>query len=197
MANMVDVSSWNHPGGKAIPWSVLREHYGIRAAMIKSSEDPCPANRFEGYVNPYLVADVDGCAAGGVLRGYYHFAHPGHRTPEQSVETFAKTIAGHPHEVGLALDLEVSEGLSWATLAEWGARFLELLSEHAEWTIFYTNRSWHNALSGSPFGHRLWLASPGARPREQVWAWQYGISTDGLLSGFDVDELHELPAAAA
>lgn len=187
MANMVDVSSNNHPGGEPIPWGKLPE-VGIRAAMAKATEGTT-------YINPWLAKDSHGAGAAGLLLGFYHFAHPGRNSPKAEVDAFAGAVEGLSHEIGLALDLELQEGLEATALADWAQQFLALLAEHAAWTVLYSNPDFLRLMPGSPFGHRLWIADYGARPRRECWAWQYAASGQPVaLRGMDVSLLYELPA---
>ena len=186
MANLVDVSSNNHPNGSPIDWCDLTRQ-GVRGVIVKASEGT-------GYLNPWLARDSHGARAAGLLVGYYHFAHPGQGGPAAEVDYFARCVQELPHELGLALDLEVTEGLSWPELASWAEGFLDALREHAAWTILYSNENFLNGLSGAPWGHRLWYAAPGRRPRRACWAWQYGVVN--LAGEIDADMLYEWPKQA-
>lgn len=196
MANLIDVSSNNHPNGCPIDWCELVKN-GVRGVMVKATEGV-------DYLNPWLARDAHGARAAGLLVGYYHFAHPGQdKNPQAEVDWLARAVQDLPHELGLALDLEVTEGLSWDELGAWGHGFLEALAEHADWTILYSNENFLNGMIGAPWGHRLWYARPGARPRRTCWAWQYGVASGvgrdvATAAGGDVDVnmLYEWPKAA-
>ncbi len=185
---MVDVSSNNHVGGRPLDFGAMRRECGIDYVMIKATEGL-------GYRNPYLAEDARAAHEAGMDVGYYHFAHPCEAADVQ-VADFLNGVryAGVPHRLGLALDLEVQDGLNWADLAEFAQTFLDSLSRAAQWTILYSNEDFLTNMPGAPWGYRLWYARPGARPRRQCWAWQYGTGREPAVEGIDVDELFELPA---
>jgi lysozyme len=190
MANMVDVSSNNHVGGRPLSWRMMRDEAGIRYAMIKATEGLT-------YVNPWARIDAPEAVECGIEVGFYHFAEPTTGGAGQEADFFGRTVAklGVPHRIGLALDLEVRPpGWGWNHVVDWAKVFLGTLSDWAEWTILYANDEFLTNLPDAPWGHRLWYARPGARPRRQCWAWQYGTGREPAVEGIDVDELFELPA---
>lgn len=64
----VDVSSYQHPGGKAISWAKVHAA-GYKFAMIKSTEGSY-------YVNPYYAGDAKAAVTAGMYVAAYHFANP-------------------------------------------------------------------------------------------------------------------------
>src|SRR3984957_6120819 len=108
---MIDVSSNNHDGGKAIDWTEV-EKSGIRYVMIKATEGV-------DYINPWLEKDAHGARTAGLDIGYYHFAHPGKSSPQEQAAKFQQAIANLPRMIGLSLDLEITEGLGQPELDVW------------------------------------------------------------------------------
>src|ERR1700682_1060803 len=63
-----DVSSWQHPNGASINWTLVKAS-GRSFAFIKATEDTI-------YTNPYFASDWQAVKAVGVNHGAYHFARP-------------------------------------------------------------------------------------------------------------------------
>lgn len=180
---MVDVSSDNHINDEQIQWARVK-HAGYLAVMVKASEGV-------DYVNPWLKADGEGAAAASLEVGYYHFAHPGDLDPEGEAAHALAAIEGLPRTMGLALDLEVVEGQSWAQLAGFARAFHAAALKVVEHSPLYVNDYFLANLPGAPFGQRLWVAQT-ARPRRQVWAWQATtpVFVNGITVPTDVGFLH-------
>lgn len=175
---MIDVSSNNpHP----INWQKVARS-GVKGVMIKCSEGT-------KYVNPYRAEDANGAREYGLHVGYYHFAQPsinhsfGHSDADEEAVHALESIKGLPRDLGLALDLEVTNGLSWQQLSNWAREFLGMVAAQKITSPLYVSPTFLDNLPGAPFGHKLWLASWGKRPRQQVWAWQY--SGTGAQSGIE------------
>lgn len=163
---MIDVSSNNHSLGGQIDYGlVARAGYG--AVMVKCSEGLT-------YRNPWRKLDGEGFHAKGLHVGYYHFARPDVGDAAEQADFAIAAIAGLPRDIGLALDLEVSGGLSEHDLTTWAKNFLARVSQHAIGAPIYSNVDFMTKLPELPFGHRLWLASWGKSPTVPVWAWQQG-----------------------
>ena len=180
---MIDVSSNNHPTAAPIDWAQVKAA-GYGAVMIKATEGV-------DYVNPWLKDDADGAAAAGLQVGYYHFARPGQSTGVTQAADATKAIDGLPRQLGLALDLEVTEGRSWPELAAWARGFHERAKALVEHSPLYVNDYFLANLPGAPFDWWLWLAQT-ARPRRQVWAWQETtpVAVPGIGGLTDVGWLH-------
>ena len=186
MADMIDVSSVQHPHNVAIDWKAVASS-GVKAVMVKATEGAT-------YVNPWLVRDAEGAEAAGLWVGFYHFAHPSLSAPQAQIDAFIRAIGPLAHQIGLALDIEEQEGLSWPELASWSHTFLTALRTHTSWPILYSDRSWLEEMPGAPFGGRLWLASPGVHPTTRPYAWQMGTATvPGIARLVDVGQLYDMP----
>lgn len=164
---MIDVSSNNHPNRESINWPEVHRA-GYKAVMIKCSEGT-------DYVNPWRISDGHGAVAAGMLVGYYHFARPVVGHAEREAWFALNAINGLPRSIGLALDLEDTGALNPAELATWAKTFLATIAAKNIGSPIYSYRYFiDNNLPGFPFGHHVWLASPGVPPRFNVWAWQSG-----------------------
>lgn len=180
---MIDVSSNNHVDGKQIDWRAV-EAAGYGAVMVKCSEGV-------DYLNGWRQNDGHYAAIAGLRVGYYHFAHPGRNTAEAEAAYALAAIANLPRMLGLALDLEVTEGLSWPALAEWAQDFHARVRQVVDHSPYYLNQYFLTNLPGAPWGDRLWHPAT-ARPRFEVWAWQETTPAHvpGVATLTDVGTLH-------
>lgn len=160
---MIDVSANNHPDDTPINWQAVKKA-GYGAVMIKASEGT-------GYVNPWLDRDALGALDAGLLVGFYHFAHPGDNLPTLEATHALAAIMGLPHDLGLALDLEVQEGKTWAQLATFAKAFHATVRKKLAHSPLYVNDYFLDNLLDAPWGERLWVAQT-SRPRFECWAWQ-------------------------
>lgn len=163
---MIDLSSNNHHEGHPIDWVTVHAA-GYRAVMIKCTEGLT-------YQNPYRVEDSQKAKAAGLHVGFYHFAVPRVGEAARQADFAIQSIKGLPRDIGLALDLEQSNGLSWSALDTFGENFLANVAKKAIGSPLYCNPDWLAHLDKAPWGHKLWLASWGKQPHNQVWAWQSG-----------------------
>jgi GH25 family lysozyme M1 (1,4-beta-N-acetylmuramidase) len=180
---MIDVSANNHPTDEPIQWARVRAA-GYGAVMVKATEGA-------DYVNPWLARDANAASQAGLEVGYYHFAHPAATDSATQAEHALAAIDGLPRSLGLALDLEVGEGISWNGLAVWAQEFHRVALQTVDHSPLYVNDYYLANLPGAPWGVRLWLAQT-ARPRRQVWAWQatQPIQVNGIVTPTDVGFLH-------
>lgn len=180
---MIDVSSNNHPNGAEIDWrKVVEAGYG--AVMIKATEGI-------DYVNPWLGVDAHDARLAGLWVGFYAFAHPSKATGAATAAAAVKATAGLSHQLGLALDLEVTEGQTWEQLAVWAQDFHDEARKTFNHAPLYTTPWMLDQLHGAPWAERLWLPS-SQRPRREVWAWQATVPADvpGIEGLTDVGYLH-------
>ncbi len=180
---MIDISSYQHPNDSPIDWCAVAGH-GIRAVMIKATEGT-------DYINPWLGRDAHGARSAGLHVGYYHFAQPGLSDGVLQAKFVVNVTRSLPRDIGIALDLEITGGLSWSELANCAKAFLDTLSNEQIGSPLYINDYFLSNLPGAPFGHHLWLASPGSPPRRQVWAWQSSPDhVPGIGAPVDIDTLY-------
>lgn len=180
---MIDVSSNNHPTGQPIEWPRVRAA-NFEAVMVKCTEGTA-------YVNPWLARDAEEASAAGLMVGYYHYAHPGQSTGFEQAQHAKAAIAGLPRALGLALDLEQQEGLTWSELAGWAIDFHTAALETVDHSPLYVNDYFYGNLPTNKIASRIWLAQT-RRPRQEVWAWQ--LTTPGQVPGIliptDIGWLH-------
>lgn len=150
-----------------------------------------------GFVDSYLPWNWGEMRRLGILRGAYHFGHPGEDAAAQA-ELFVNTVrkAGVlAADDVLVLDLEVTDGLGPSEVAAWAVQFCDHVdSLTGKNTWVYTDRSfiWNGCCAGL-YARPLWIASPGnAGAPGSVAPWpvwsvqQYGADS----SGVDVDVLN-------
>lgn len=186
--SMIDVSSNNHLTDQPIQWSRVKTA-GFGYVMIKATEGT-------GYVNPWLGRDANAAAQAGLKVGYYHFAQPTQGPAVAQADYALAAIKGLPRDLGLALDLEVRDGMAWDVLAKWAQAFHAQAKTVVDHSPLYVNLDFLENLPGAPWGERLWLAST-SRPRREVWAWQ--MTKPAVIVGIeaptDVGYLHPYLAA--
>jgi lysozyme len=193
----IDVSSHQHPAGKAIDWATVARA-GISFAFVKVDEG---ARRTAGrYVNPYFKADWDGARNAGIIVGPYHYARPRRpvsATADGDARQFVATVGSSIRTAGLppVLDLEEPEGLSGPEIVTWARQWLATVTALTGRTpVVYTAVwYWSSYLGGSTdlAQHPLWLArysdTPGFLPGGWgTWSfWQF--SAKGRVPGIDGD----------
>ncbi len=126
----------------------------------------------------------------GIVRGAYHFAHPRNGAAAES-RAFVDQVRAHGLNAGdlLALDLEVSDGLSPAQVAEYARNWCSDVHKTTGHTpVVYTFLSFAQQGNCAGLGHYpLWIAEPSAPPGRPVvphpWStWkfhQYGTARVG------------------
>lgn len=85
----VDVSKWQHPGGKLIDFAKMYSA-GVRFVMIKASDGK---DTSDIDARKWLAIDMDAAQAAGLYTGFYHYAYLPNSTDEQTVITEAQTQA--------------------------------------------------------------------------------------------------------
>ncbi len=175
----IDVSNYQHQAGRAIDWAKVRSS-GIEAAYVLATEG-------SSFTNPYLAQDVKEARAAGVAVGAYHFALPAVPVALQ-VALFHAQTNGLSLNLPPALDLEQTGGLGPQALADWAWSWLSAFPG----SICYFPRSLGASLTpfGFPFGHRPWIAVPGATikpspPTSLQYSWSGTIQ--GIVGGVDLD----------
>jgi GH25 family lysozyme M1 (1,4-beta-N-acetylmuramidase) len=194
----IDVSSHQHPDGKAIDWKAVRAS-GITFAFVKADEGPrATAGR---YTNPYFRRDWDGARNAGVLVGPYHYARP--RKPvaasaEADARAFVASVTATSAASGTippVLDLEETGGLGARDLSAWATRWTDTVEALTGRTpVLYTGLwFWNSHLDGRAELARLplWIAryaeSPGLLPGGwRTWSfWQF--TAKGRVPGIEGD----------
>jgi lysozyme len=157
-----DVSAFQ---GAPDHWSP--EAGAISFAGVKATELGVTGSR---YISPDLAADAAYLKAKGLGRIFYTFGHP-HTLPSATVALLAEAV--HPFLEdgdGLALDLEVNDGLSPAEVASWArlttAAMREVFGRPA---IIYSDLGFFQAGNAAGCSEcPLWIADisrPAGQPR--------------------------------
>jgi lysozyme len=193
----IDVSSHQHPEGRAIDWPAVQAA-GISFAFVKVDEG---AHGGAGrYTNPWFRADWDGARAAGVLVGPYHYARPRRpvaTTAEADARAFTAGVGPSVRTAAIppVLDLEEAGDLGREEIATWVRRWLntvEALGGRAP--VVYTGLWYWNAfLAGTAefAGQPLWIAryaeAPGLLPGGwRTWSfWQF--AANGRVPGVPAD----------
>ena len=181
-AQVVDISSWQHPGGAPIDWHEVLDA-GVQGAIVKLTQGT-------SYVNPYAIADLHDAATAGLLIGAYHFCQPGSFTAQAEADHFLANIGGLALDLGAWLDIEDLTGIAVHEVGAWAEAWLTAVETPTRTTGIYTDRSIFDQLVGAPFGHRLWLAVPGAGAPSEAGEWmtQTGqVDVAGIEGATDVD----------
>ena len=175
----VDVASYQGPPGNWVP-----EAGNIKWAAVKLTEfEPGGVK----YVNPDAQADWDYLGAHSLGRIGYMFGHPSTSVTD-SVDLFTHEIRGLGlrNTDGIALDLEVTDGLGPPAVDKWAASVLANLHDRLHrMPLVYTFISFAQAGNTARLGkYPLWIAdpsspegSPTVPPPWKTWAiHQYDIS---------------------
>lgn len=186
-ARGIDVSAYQG----AIDWTQVASA-GISFAFIKATEGTAT-------VDTRFSANYPDAKAAGIVRGSYHFAHPGTDTADAEAAFYVETVKAAGGFDGLppVLDLETSGGLDNAALLNWILQWMSQVKKSTGMQpILYTNTSFatghlDTSLSSIP----LWVASYGvAQPADAsgwtVWTfWQYSDtgSVAGISGYVDLD----------
>lgn len=184
MRQGIDIASYQHPEGLPIDYTKAVES-GVKWVCVKVDEGL-------GYANPWLPQDLDGFTAAGAEVAVYHFAQPGRFDAQQSAKHFVECIPPAYRGVTRALDLEVSNGLSWVELARWA----EVFAAAANTRLLYVNRSWQAGLirAGIAWPGDWWIAAPSEDtfpPEAVVWQHDKG-PVPGIIAACDLDLLPDV-----
>lgn len=175
-----DVSKYQHDNGGPIDWRAVRAA-GQSFAFIKATGG-------SDRVDPWFAREWAAAGAAGIVRGAYHYADPSGNADAQAA--FVVRTVGSTREsgnLGIALDLETTGGLSPRQLVAWAHAFLNGVERRTGRTpIVYTYPAfWQNAMAGDRgFGaYPLWLAryaasAPAPLPGWSQWTfWQHSSSS--------------------
>jgi lysozyme len=196
----LDVSSHQHPSGRAINWSAVQTD-GHSFMFVKATEG-------RTYTNPYFQSDWDAAGSLGMARGAYDYARPT-TAPSSAVNEANHFLAvTGPMKVSRALpavlDLEnagpAGHPLTPSQLIAWTQSWLNRVKHvTGRKPIIYTYPYFwqHQMRDTRQFtSYPLWIAgyTYGGGPGHLIggwktWAfWQYGVLSCGVAGvGKDVD----------
>lgn len=186
----VDVSKWQHPGGKLIDFAKMYRA-GVRFVMIKASDGK---DSSDIDARKWLAIDMDAAQAAGLYTGFYHYAYLPNSTDEATVITEAETQAqkaiwrlasvGGYNERTLpyALDLEnnciqysgrtCTKYASKKLVTLFATTWLKMVKEKTGRTPFLYSYSQflENAMVRNPElrSYPLWLAHYGINPADPL-----------------------------
>lgn len=181
-AQLIDVSNFQGP----FNWA------GAKSSTPQLAGGICKATEGNTFLDPDLAHNWAGIKDQNLARGAYHFGHPG-ESPGTQLTFFLNHLAalGLTTRDILALDLEVSDGLTPAQVSRWAQTFMSGLraSRPHNPIVVYTMVSFATGGEAAGLGaYPLWLAkpasvAPAAPPPWARWTfWQWGTR-----SGVDAD----------
>ncbi len=153
----VDVSHYQ----AVVDWTAVAAG-GERFGFAKASEGASVPDQ-------YFLDNWNGMKAAGILRGAYHFFHPS-ADPQAQANNFLNRLAAAnggspllaPGDLPAALDIEVTDGASAATLlAGAGAWLAAVEAATGKHPIVYTYPSFWKSTLGNPgalSNYPLWIA---------------------------------------
>ncbi|MCW2601371.1 MAG: hypothetical protein JWM02_3200 [Frankiales bacterium] len=175
-----DVSMFQHDTGKPIDWGAVTRS-GQRFTFMKATEG-------SGWVDPWFAREWAAAARAGMVRGAYHYADPSQ--PADAQAAFVVRTVGSTREkgnLGIALDLESTGGLSPRRLVAWAHAFLDGVERRTGRvpTLYSYPYFWQHAMAGDrSFGvYPLWLARysaarPAPLPGWTQWTfWQHSSTS--------------------
>ncbi|KAF8266536.1 putative N,O-diacetyl muramidase [Lactarius quietus] len=174
-----DVSNWQG----SLDWASIKSK-GVEFAYIKATEGTT-------YIDPYFNRNYVGAKNNKIIRGAYHFAHPGTSTGAAQADYFLAHGGGWSAD-GItlpgAIDLEGNcSGLTASRMVSWIKDFSNTYhSKTKRYPVIYTTTSWWKECTGNSnaFGsdNPLWIASwaSSVGPLPAGWSyttfWQYADS---------------------
>lgn len=154
MLHGIDVSNWQG----SVDWARYAKA-GDAFAFAKATEGLT-------YRDVRFAGNWSGMRAHGLIRGAYHFAHPGNDAEKEAAFFLAEVRAHGLHDGDLlALDLEVDDGKAAAHVAAYARGWCAYVHKHAGCRpLVYANISYARGGYCAGLGdYPLWLAAPSYR----------------------------------
>jgi lysozyme len=182
----IDVSAFNG----VVDWAAVADS-GISFAFAKASEGLTLRDE-------QFPANWAGMKGTGIVRGAYHFFHPGDDGAAQADAFLSWVGALEEGDLPPALDWETSDASDLAsTIAAARAFAAEILARTGRTTLIYTYRAYWDGLGdpGAFAANPLWFASDGLScptppaPWNSWLFWQYSAegTVAGISSAVDLD----------
>ncbi|GAA4556830.1 glycoside hydrolase family 25 protein [Planotetraspora kaengkrachanensis] len=133
-------------------WSASPAKFGI----VKATEGL-------NFRDPSFVRQWRELAGKGIVRGAYHYGHPGD-DPVAEADHFLSVVNEQPAKRGdlLVLDLETTDGESVAHVNAWAKTWLaHVKAETGVAPIFYSGRDFADTYGHGLAGYPLWVAAYG------------------------------------
>jgi lysozyme len=171
----------------AVDWAAAHAA-GIGFGIAKATEGT-------SLLDDQFSANWSGMSAAGVVRGAYHFFHPGSDAVAQAnfvVDTVGALGAG---DLPIVCDLEETDGLSQAEVVAHAITFLQTVSQLTGKTaILYASPGFLSSFGGLG-AYPLWVANyevscptvPAAWSSWQFWQSGDSGTVSGISSDVDVD----------
>ncbi len=185
----IDVSSYQGN----VNW-VSVKNAGYSFAFAKATEGTT-------YTDPYFAHNWYYMQQANIIRGAYHFGHPG-SDPIAQARFFVTQVGNRSGAMQLVLDLETTDGRTPAQVWAWTQSFMgEIKTLTGKPGIIYTGYYFWRDSVGNPTNNLncpLWIAaygvsSPLVPPAWSTWSfWQYSDtgSVPGVSGGVDLDYFH-------
>ena len=150
------------------------------------------------YTNPYFATNWARIKSAGLIRGAYHFGHPG-VDPVAQANFFCNVVKPTSGDLQMALDIEVTDGKTPTQVRNWIAAFINQIKYRTGrpgiiYTGFYFWRD--SAGNGPNLNCPLWLAAYVSNPAPYVpaawstWSfWQY--TSSGSVPGVSGNVDHD------
>jgi lysozyme len=155
-------------------WTAVRNS-GKTFAFTKATEGT-------SYVNPYFATNWSRMKSAGLIRGAYHYGHPG-TDPVAQANKFCDVVQPTSGDLQMTLDIETTDGKTPSQVRSWIVSFInQIASRTGRPGIIYTGfYFWRDrAGNGSNLNCPLWLAAYVSDPTPYVpsawstWSfWQY------------------------
>jgi GH25 family lysozyme M1 (1,4-beta-N-acetylmuramidase) len=150
------------------------------------------------YTNPYFATNWARIKSAGLIRGAYHYGHPG-TDPVAQANYFCNVVAPTSGDLQMTLDIETTDGKTASQVRSWIVAFInQIKSRTGRPGIIYTGfYFWRDSAgNGSNLNCPLWLAAYVSNPTPYVpaawstWSfWQYTDtgSVPGVSGNVDRD----------
>jgi GH25 family lysozyme M1 (1,4-beta-N-acetylmuramidase) len=181
-AKGIDVSSWQHPNGRAIDWEEVYAD-GWIFALVKVTQGA-------GYTNPWGKKDISDARAAGLLVGAYHYFDAGVAAPPQALN-FVGQLVGEHLDLGAYVDWECYAAEPYSHTVELN-ECRAAAGEHLGEVGIYCDLAWAEILGKeSVKTARWWLAHPGDVAPAGAFIWQdsFASTVPGVPVACDTDVL--------
>ena len=174
----IDISNWQG----VVDFAKVKQN-GIQVVYMKATEG-------NYYTDSYLNSNYNGAKAQGLLVGFYHFFRPSTESnaKDQAVY-FVNALKGKNPDCRLALDLEVSGGLSRSELTSLAEVFLEEVKRltNKEVVVYTYSHFAKTNINSSLNIYPLWIAEYGVTTPQSNGIWDSWIgfqySSSGSVAG--------------
>jgi lysozyme len=155
----VDVSHWDG----SVNWAAVKAA-GVRFAFAKATEGT-------GTVDNTFATNWAGMKAQGIIRGAYHFFHPGESASAQASLVADTVGALGADDLPIVCDLETTDGVSSSSIVSAAVAFLQDVTKlTGKQAMLYASPGF--------------LSSWGGLTNYPLWVANYGVSCPTMPSGF-------------